>query len=140
MADMPFSVNSKYIAKNGAEILLSVRGTTIESFTKNLEAANEVFPHAGFGQAPATPPVIVSGDIDAGGQDEVTQRRQTLAARTQQAENAAVKRQVARDDSAPKCAHHNRPMIRSKREGVAWYCPAKDPDTGTFCDVYVEAA
>lgn len=134
MADMPFSINAKFINQAGAEILMSVRGTTIDSFTTNVEQMHGLYPEAGLVgplMQPAAPPTpIVAPVLPVNG--DVAASADTVNA------NANMRAAAARANNkqAPKCAVHNRPMLPSKHDGVLWYCSSKNDD-GTYCDVNI---
>lgn len=130
--DWPFSVTSKFLDAGGAEHLVTVRGQNLEAFASRLSEAATLFPYAGFTNGHATPTTAAVDprvpEAQTPPEDIDTVRARLQANTNRRAPNA----------NAPKCNIHNRPMLPSRKTGIAWYCPAKNQD-GTYCTTNIAA-
>ncbi len=152
--DHPFSVTSKFPSPDGAELLVTVRGPTVEQFAERLRQAHSVFPQAGFigpdraqavadrNQAEANaerPPTSISqarrqGEAQAAQAAHANVRKQHTAAAVQPpVESVPVEGQGQEappaDDGQGRCPTHHR-AIPSNYGGV--YCPVRNGD-GEYC-------
>ena len=135
--DQPFSVTSKYTAETGAELLVTVRGTTAEVFRQHLDQATLIFPRAGLvaaGQPQAEPHGQAPVNI-ATARAQVDREEQGAAAHANViAERNAQEQQARQGNGAthpPRCPKHGRASKSKYYDG--FYCPSMDTDTGQRC-------
>jgi hypothetical protein len=132
--DQPFSVTSKYTAETGAELLVTVRGTTAETFRHHLDQAIAIFPRAGFtaaGQPQPEPQADPQAPVSiTQARAQVSRQEEGAAAHANLIAERNAQEQAARGNGH-KCAKHGRASESKYFDGL--YCPSMDADTGERC-------
>lgn len=139
-SDYPFSVTSKYLDTEGAELLVTVRAPTVEQFRQHLADAATVFPRAGFANdngarwtPPTDDPQAPVSITQARRQVEVAEQVQGAHANIREQRAAAQGKgngQTATQTADQVCPKHGMAKA-SKYNGL--FCPSKDEDTGDYC-------
>jgi len=133
-SDQPFSVTSKYTADSGAELLVTVRGTTVETFRQHLQQATAIFPRAGLvaAAAAAQPQADPQAPVNiATARAQVARQEQGAAAHANAIAERNAAEQQARQGNGPTCPTHKRASRSKYYDG--FYCPSMDTDTGQRC-------